>query len=101
MSVITISRQSGSEGNKIVRIVCSRLGWQYFDKNLMAQLAARMGEDPAKVKDITENEHHIRSFWEKAFSHMGMPPLTTPWVLTDTYEFKEEMTVQLCWLGIA
>jgi cytidylate kinase len=93
MSVITISRQSGSEGNKIVRIISKRLGWKFFDKNLMAQLAARVGEDPKKVKDITENEHHIKTFWEKVFANIAIPPMTTPWVLSDPYELKEEMTV--------
>ncbi len=94
MSVITISRQSGSEGNQIIRIVCSRLGWKYFDKNLMAQFAAKKGDAPAKITDMSESEHHIKTFWEKAFSRMVMPPVTTPWSLTDPYDMMEELTVQ-------
>lgn len=94
MSVITISRQSGSEGNKIVRILSSRLGWHYFDKNLMAQLAARRGEDPAQVSDITENDYHIKTFWEKAFGHLTSTQVPYPWLLTDSTELEEELTVQ-------
>ena len=39
MAVITISRQSGSEGNEITRILCERLGYGFFDKKMLADLA--------------------------------------------------------------
>lgn len=93
MSVITVSRQSGSEGNKIVRIVCNQLGCKYFDKHLMAQLAEEMGMNPTEVEDITASEHHISSFWEKAFSRISISPVAASWVLTNPYETKEEINV--------
>lgn len=93
MSVITVSRQSGSEGNKIVRILCDRLGVKYFDKHLMMQLAEEKGLDPTKIEDITAEEHHIRSLWEQAFSNLAFPDAPSAWILTPPYTNKEEMTV--------
>jgi cytidylate kinase len=94
MSVITISRQSGSEGNQIVRMLCERLGYQYFDKHLMAQLAAEKGLDSIEITDLTAEEHHVKSFWEEAFSNMAVPQFTAPWALTHPYQTQEEMTVR-------
>ena len=94
MSIITISRQSGSEGNKIVRMLCDRLGYKYFDKHLMIQLAEEKGLDPTKIEDITAEEHHIRSLWELAFSSMTIPQAPSPWILTPPITSKEEMTVR-------
>lgn len=97
MSVITISRQSGSEGNKIVEILCDRLGYKYFDKHLMAQLAAERELIPAAITDMTEDEHHIKSLWEEAFSSMSLPQSTLPMTLSDAYGIEEEATVnQVC-----
>jgi cytidylate kinase len=94
MSVITISRQSGSEGNKIVRILSERLGYPTFDKDLMAQLAAERELVPAPILDSTEDEHHIKTLLEEAFGSMSMPFGTTPGTLYDAYGIAEEITVQ-------
>lgn len=94
MTVITISRESGSEGNQVVKLVCDRLGWQFFDKHLMAQLAAEGGLDPSQVEDITADDHYVKSFWEEAFSGLSLSYGAMPWILTEPYEAKEEMTVR-------
>jgi cytidylate kinase len=93
MSVITVSRQSGSEGNRIVRIVCKRLGYKYFDKSLMSRLALEREINPKVVADMTEDEHHVKSIWEVAFSGMSLPMTPTPWALSDTSGLEEEITV--------
>jgi cytidylate kinase len=93
MSVITVSRQSGSEGNRIVRIACKRLGYKYFDKSLMTRLAIEREINPKVVADVTEDEHHIKSIWEVAFSGMSLPMVPTPWALSDTSGLEEEITV--------
>ena len=54
MAVITISRQWGSLGDDVARMVCDKLGYQYFDKKLMAQVGQEMGIMAARVKDATE-----------------------------------------------
>ena len=40
MTVITFSRQFGSHGDTVAQLLCDRLGYRYFDKNLMLGLAA-------------------------------------------------------------
>ena len=39
MPTITISRQFGSHGDTVAQLLCERLGYRYFDKNLMLGLA--------------------------------------------------------------
>lgn len=51
MSVITISRQSGSEGNQIARVLCEELDYSIFEKPLMMQLAAQLNAEGADDAD--------------------------------------------------
>lgn len=51
MSVITISRQSGSEGNQIARVLCEELDYVIFEKPLMMQLAAQLKSEEADGAD--------------------------------------------------
>ena len=63
MAVITISRQSGSGGNEVARILCERLGYHLFDKSLMSQLAEQVNAEPnindEIMKDSTDLFVHI------------------------------------------
>lgn len=60
MAVITISRELGSEGDKIADALCQQLGYQRIDKEMLAEIAARAGVD---VEAITAME---RSFARRA-----------------------------------
>lgn len=95
MAVITISRQSGSEGNRITKILCERLGWGFFDKNMMAELAREKGLNPEKIEDINAEEHQAKSFWEEVFGNFYYPG-TDPlgWALVAKEEAREELTVR-------
>lgn len=73
MTVITLSRQSGSEGNLVTEILCQRLGYQYFDKKLMAQLATEIGEIPGKFVDVSVDQHQAKSWLERAFGNFQSP----------------------------
>ena len=65
MAVITISRQSGSEGNEIARILCEKLGYRLFDKALIIQLAEKLGQEPEKSADETEGLSKARALVER------------------------------------
>ena len=72
MAVVTISRQYGSGGDEIARMVCDRLGYRYFDKDLMTTLC-----DPAKlscddISDLTEDTHRVQSRIERFFDDYPM-----------------------------
>jgi cytidylate kinase len=68
MAVITNSRQYGSGGKAIAKRVCGILGYSYFDKNLMVQVASEMGgfsED--QIVDFSEDTYKMRGFVERLF----------------------------------
>ena len=73
MAVITISRQSGSEGNTIAQILCQRLGYGYFDKNMMLEMAKELGWDPEQVADISADGHTVKSKMEKILRNFDLP----------------------------
>ena len=63
MAVITISRQHGSGDHEVTRPIGERLGYRYFDKQLMAQLGAQIGLKPDQVVDLPEGSC---SHWMRA-----------------------------------
>ena len=73
MAVITISRQSGSEGNEITRILCERLGYGFFDKKMLAALAKEVGWDPQQVEDLSADLHHVKTLRERIASVIQAP----------------------------
>lgn len=73
MAVITLSRQSGSEGNEITKLLCERLGYQYFDKNLMFQLATQIGMKPSEIADASGENYQAKSWLERAFTNLASP----------------------------
>lgn len=73
MSVITISRQYGSGGDEIAAELCQRLGYHYFDKNLMAHIATDAGLSASEIVDFSEDNYKIWGFWDRLFSWAGLP----------------------------
>ncbi|MGC9467095.1 MAG: AAA family ATPase [Anaerolineae bacterium] len=67
MPVITISREYGSGGVEVAERLCDVLGYTYFDKNLMAQVAAEMGVSEEEVVDFSEDTYRMRGFLERLF----------------------------------
>jgi CMP/dCMP kinase len=65
MAVITISRQYGSEGDEIAANVCQLLGYQSFDKQLMAKVAAEVGLTDGEIVDFSEDQHKVRGFLDR------------------------------------
>lgn len=62
MAVITISREVGSGGDQIARRLCELLGYRYFDKTLMAQVAKEQGVSDTEVVDFSEDNYRVRGF---------------------------------------
>ncbi|MBL7201614.1 MAG: cytidylate kinase-like family protein [Anaerolineae bacterium] len=56
MAVITISRELGSEGDKIADILCDKLGYCRVDKAVLAQIAEEAGVD---IKAILAQEQAV------------------------------------------
>ena len=77
MAVITISRQYGSGGDEIAARLCEVLGYHYFDKRMMARIAAEAGLLPSEIVDFSEDNYKMRTFLERLFgrhsSHAVVP----------------------------
>jgi cytidylate kinase len=58
MAVITISRELGSQGNRIVDLLCEKLGYCRVDKAVLTQIAEEAGVD---VKAILDKERAVTS----------------------------------------
>jgi cytidylate kinase len=67
MPVITISRQYGSGGDAIGRRVCEALGYNYFDKNLVARVASEAGISENDIVDFPEDAYKMRGFVDRLF----------------------------------
>lgn len=94
MSVITISRQFGSHGDTVAQILCERLAYRYFDKNLMLGLAAAAGVTPEKVIDLTDEKHRARSLIERLFGNYAAPMADpSAWAASAEANAQEQRTV--------
>ncbi len=62
MAVITISRETGCGGDRIARRVCEVLGYRYFDRALLAQVAHEQGISEAELVDFSEDNYRARGF---------------------------------------
>jgi cytidylate kinase len=78
MAVITISRQVGSGGVEIAVRVCQMLGYLYFDKELMARMAAEVGLSTGEIVDFSEDNHKVKSFLERMFGWRWGRRITAP-----------------------
>jgi CMP/dCMP kinase len=65
MAIITISRQYGSGGREIAARLCDLLGYRYFDKDLMAEVAHEAGLSPQEIVDFPEDQHRVSSFLDR------------------------------------
>lgn len=72
MATITISRQFGSQGDTVAHLLCDRLGYRYFDKNLMNGLAVQAGLPAEQIVDMYE-QHRARTLVERLFSTFASP----------------------------
>lgn len=70
--IITISREFGSGGRSIAKEVAKRLGYKYYDKELVKQVSQETGFDPKYIEDQGEYAPS-KSIFAYAFSAPGAP----------------------------
>ncbi len=51
---IALSREAGTQGRTIARLVGERLGWAVYDRELLSLLAEQMGVQPALLENVDE-----------------------------------------------
>lgn len=71
-NIITISRQFGSGGRTVGRLIAEKLGIAFYDKELVEQIALESGFAPQFVE---ENGEHApgKSLFSYAFAPQGVP----------------------------
>jgi cytidylate kinase len=64
-NVVTISKQAGCGGDEIALKVSRILGYAYFDKSLMVDLAKSLGVSEEDIVDFSEDDYRVQGFVEK------------------------------------
>lgn len=77
MPVITISRQYGSGGSEVARILARLLGWDLMDNAVIDAVAARTGLTPSEVADREERLPSLAERLVEALM-MGTEELISP-----------------------
>lgn len=67
MAVITLSRQLESGGDEVARLLCEKLGYQYFDKRMMVQAGQEMGLAAAVAQSAADFKPAAKSLLERWF----------------------------------
>ncbi|MEA3407106.1 MAG: cytidylate kinase-like family protein [Chloroflexota bacterium] len=79
MSVITMSRQVGSDAEEVAYRVAGELGLREFDKRAMTQVASEVGISPSEIVDYPIDEYRARNFFERLFSRQREVAEVTTW----------------------
>ena len=76
MKIITISRQFGSGGRELGKRLADHLGWDYYDREIIDQLAAEHSLEPDYVKNVLANHgwHNLQLSYRNSFSHALFDP---------------------------
>lgn len=72
MKIITISREFGSGGRTVGRLVAEKLGIPFYDKELVEQVALETGFAPKFVEEHGEHSPG-KSLFSYAFAPQGVP----------------------------
>ena len=76
MAVISISRQVGAGGHEVAELVSKKLGYRFFDRELMRRLGIEGGITKGEVVDLTAERHHTGgASGERMFGVMQANPL--------------------------
>jgi cytidylate kinase len=76
MRAITVSREYGSGGGEIARRLADRLGWHLLDRQIVEEVAQRLGVSPGEAAG---HDEHVEGLVMRLFSSMQYvmpaPPL--------------------------
>ena len=70
--IVTVSREFGSGGRSVGKALAKRLGWKYYDKELVKAVAEKTGFDPRFIEE--RGEFSVgKSLLSYALAGQGMP----------------------------
>lgn len=93
MRIITISRQFGSGGRELGKRLAEHLGWDYYDREIIDQLAAEHGLEPDYVKKVIANHgwHNMQLSYRNSFSSVLYDPGLSTQLLIREREILREI----------
>lgn len=85
MPIVTISRTFGAGGSPIGRILARRMGAEFLDRGIVAEVAQRSGISEAEARGYDEQ---VRSVWQRMAAALtaGRTETATPLPPTDTLD---------------
>jgi cytidylate kinase len=86
MAVVTISRQYGSGGSDIARLVAGKLGWELVDNQFVDQVAARAG---LSREEVAQREERVPGFVERLARALA---ISSPEVLVAAPDVPDSMS---------
>ena len=97
MKIITVSRQFGSGGRELGKRLSDLLGWDYYDREIIQQLAEEQGLDPEYVRRELSSHgwHHYQLTYRNSFHQ----PLTGTWRQTEMLVRQREMIQEIAQAG--
>ncbi len=76
-NVVAISRQFGSGGSRVGRVVAQRLGLHYADREILAEAARALN---LETDDLEPLEERVRGFWERLGTMFARGAVDTPYM---------------------
>ncbi|MCU0484886.1 MAG: cytidylate kinase-like family protein [Anaerolineales bacterium] len=95
MAVITLSRQLESGGDEVARQLCEKLGYQYFDKQAMAQAGQELGLAAGVIQSAVDFKPAAKTLLERWFGSTqritGGDP--SSWTFTARNDALQDLTI--------
>jgi cytidylate kinase len=66
--LILISRQRGAGGLSVAEILSQKLGWPYYDKNIIKEIATAIGADEKQLAFLDEQDRDVFKEFVNVFS---------------------------------
>ena len=95
MAVITLSRQLESGGDEVARLLCDKLGYQYFDKNMMVQVGHEMGLSAGVIQSAVDFKPVAKGLLERWFGSAQRMTGGDPssWTFTARGDALQDLTI--------
>ncbi len=99
MTTITVTRQHGCGGHQIAIRVSEILGFRFFDRSFLRQIASEVGLSRDEAVDFSDEDYKVKSFLERliAFNpaEMRISPSSARDLRQDVPHFDDADSVDL------